>query len=489
MRTAILLPILLSLAACGSNRDGALDIVLVDSPENLTQTGLRLSTGGQYVRAATGWGLVTLDPQGEVVPALAESWIVTDDGTSFIFRLRDGTWPDGTPLTAESVRAALAQTLDELDGTSLRLDLAPIAQVRAMAGRVVELRLRSPEPALLQLLAQPELTLQKGETGAGPMVLATGEDGITLSMKPPEERGLPENEDWQDDVRMLRLTALDGGEAAAAFYDGRADIVLGGRIGNLPRIDTGPLSRGTARLDPAIGLFGLQVKRAAGPLADDGVREAIAMAIDRDALVSGFNVGGWTATTRLVPAGTPDDPGEVEERWTGADLAELRARAGGRVLEWRAAQTDGGSDVPRLSLLLPEGPGYDLLLRELAGQMATIGLELVRADDAKTADLELVDRVARFAGPRWYLNQFNCRLGRGLCSAEADALVLQALQQPDSQVRGLLLAEAEEQLTQANVYIPFGSPLRWSLVRGDVTGYANNQWAFHPLPYLAQIPR
>ena len=51
------------------------------------------------------------------------------------------------------------------------------------------------------------------------------------------------------------------------------------------------------------------------------------------------------------------------------------------------------------------------------------------------------------------------------------------------------MATAEAELTLANVYIPFGSPLRFSLVRGDVEGFAGNPWAFHPLPALAVIPR
>ena len=51
------------------------------------------------------------------------------------------------------------------------------------------------------------------------------------------------------------------------------------------------------------------------------------------------------------------------------------------------------------------------------------------------------------------------------------------------------IGRTEAELTLANVYIPFGSPVRFSLVRGDVEGFAANAWAFHPLPALAVIPR
>src|SRR6187402_766124 len=135
----------LAVAGCGRN-DGAVEVAFIDTPEQLFATGVRMSPGAQHLRAATGAGLVSLDPQGEVIPALADRWIVTDDGRSFIFRLRDGTWPDGRDLTAESVRTAMREAIRALDGTSLGLDLAPIEEVRAMAGRVIEIRLSAPVP-------------------------------------------------------------------------------------------------------------------------------------------------------------------------------------------------------------------------------------------------------------------------------------------------------------------------------------------------------
>src|SRR5690606_15275417 len=159
----LIAPVLaLVLSGCGRGDDGSVEVAFIDTPESLFADGLRLSAGAQHLRAATDAGLVALDSGGDVIPALADRWIVTDDGRSFIFRLRDGGWPDGSELTAESVRAALANTLRALRGTSLGLDLAPIEDVRAMAGQVVEIRLSAPVPMLLQLLAQPELALAHG---------------------------------------------------------------------------------------------------------------------------------------------------------------------------------------------------------------------------------------------------------------------------------------------------------------------------------------
>ena len=478
---AALLLACLGLAGCGLGDDGTVDVAFMESEGSLFSDATRLSSGGQHVRAATRSGLVALDAQGEVVPALADRWNVIEDGSVFVFRLRDGNWPNGEELTATSVRDALQRAIRSLRGTSLGLDLVPIDEVRAMAGRVIEIRLASPMPDLLQLLAQPELGLTHGAGETGPMVLERGEEGNLLTMRPPPERGLPEEEGWQDYTRVIRVAGLEPEEAIARFDDGDVEVVLGGRLDSLPQVDLGPLSRGTVRLDPTIGLFGLRVLRARGALATPELREAVSMAIDRPALVAAFNVGGWTPTNRIVPPDLPDDPGMVGERWEGLTVDQRRATA--------AARLAGVSGPRTLALAIGNSPGEDLLLRELAGQLATVGITLVRARTAAEADMALADRVARYASPRWFLNQFNCILDDGLCSIEADRLAGRALDERDPALRAQLIGQAEAALTEANVYIPFGSPLRWSLVRGSVDGFVPNPWGFHPLQDMAVIPR
>lgn len=473
----VLLAAALGLAGC-SGGDGDFDVAFMDSEDSVYASGIRQSESGQHILAATRSGLVAIDAQGEVVPALADRWNVTDSGSIFVFRLRDGTWPNGEELTADSVRDALNRAIRNLRGTSLGLDLAPVDEVRAMAGRVVEIRLASPVPELLQLLAQPELGLTHGEGETGPMVL-TREDGrSTLSMRPPPERGLPEDETWLERVREIHLHALAPEEAMARFGDGELEVVLGGRLASLPLADTGPLSRGTVRLDPAIGLFGLQVLSARGPLATPEGREALAMAIDRPALAAAFNIAGWVPTTRVVAPDLPDDPGVVGERWTDLSMDERRQIASARI---------GGADAT-VSVFIGDAPGERLLFAELRRQLAQVGVTLVRAPAQAGADMALVDRVARYGSARWFLNQFNCQLDRGLCSQEADLRAGRALDERDTVRRARLLGEAEAALTAANIYIPFGSPLRWALVRGNVEGFANNLWAFHPLPDMAVIP-
>lgn len=474
------------LAGCSGSGDAdTVEIAFIADPGELVETGLRLSYPAQQVRAATTAGLVALDAHGEIVPSLAERWIVTEDGLSYIFRVRDSDWPDGSPITAEQVRDSLRTSLRALRGTSLGLDLAPISEVRAMTGRVVEIDLSAPVPDFLQLLSQPELGIRQRGQVAGPMTLARAKHGggIVLAPLPPEKRGLPAIHGWEEQVRKLHVRGLSARDAIAAFGNGDVDVVLDGRLAEFPLADTGPLSRGTVRLDAAPGIFGFRVVRDDGLLGDAVRREALAMAIDRDTLMSPFNIGGWVSSTRIVPAAIIGD--DAGERWAGLSLEQRQASARERIAGW--ARAHGGKAEVRVSL--PPGPGSDRLFEQVSQNWQVIGITAIRVRPGAAADLILVDTLARFASPRWYLDQFACSVRRLLCSPEADELVRQAAQEPDSAKRHVALLEAETRLTAMQGFLPLGAPVRWSLVRGSVLGFAANRTATHPLFPLAVDPK
>jgi hypothetical protein len=138
-------------------------------------------------------------------------------------------------------------------GTSLGLDLAKVRDIRAMTGRVVEVRLTSPMPDFLRLLAQPELGFAKGNSGAGPMAASIDEENAVarLTALPPESRGFPAREDWEAVARPLTVRALTARAAVAAFSRGEVDLVVGGDLIDFPLAEAGPLSRGTIQVDAA----------------------------------------------------------------------------------------------------------------------------------------------------------------------------------------------------------------------------------------------
>lgn len=488
----------LSLAGCDSYDNSALNVAVIGDVDAPFETGIRLSPAGQLVRSSTVEGLVAFDQMGRVIPALADRWIVTDDGQSYIFRLRDGDWASGEPISAETAKAALDSALKSVRGTSLGLDLAGIEEVRVMAGRVIEIRLTRPMPYLLQLLAQPELGLYEDEQGTGPMSLTRIGDIARLTPIAPSRLGLPEIPDWNARIREIDLKAVGGPEAVQRFNDGDVDLVLGGQIQDFPLTRSVGILRGTIQLDPVVGLFGLRVMNDRGFLAEPANREALAMALDRNELIEPFGLGGWVPTTRIVTPSLDGDLGTIGERWGEQSLEDRRVIAAARVRQWRSRSAVGevkagtGAKPPTgpvLKIWLPAGEGAQVLFGNLSADFGAIGVRLERAEKADKADLLLIDDIARYPRAAWYLNRLSCGSRRGLCSEEADARVAEATHAQTPEERAALLAEAEAELTAANVFIPFGSPIRWSLVRGSVDGFAVNGWGWHPLMPLAWLPK
>jgi len=477
---------ILLLASCGSNDTSTFAVAAISDPADGMQNGIDRPLGRQLTRAAIAEGLVAFDEQGRVVPALADRWIVTDDGQSYIFRLRDGEWRNGDPLTARSAKVAIDAALRAQRNTPLALDLAAVDEVRVMAGRVIEIRLFRPQPYFLQLLAQPELGLLRDGKGDGPMTLERTAGLSRFTPIQPGRLGLPEVPDWESRTRRLAMSELPAATAVARFNEGKADLVLGGRIQDFPLTSSVGILRGTIQLDPVIGLFGLQVVRGRGFLAEPQNREALALAIDRPALIAPFGVSGWNAATRVVAPGLEGDLGANGERWTDQSLAERRAAALRRVQAWSAT---AGEQAPHVAIWLPAGTGSDILFGRIADDFRSIGVSSVRAKSVADADLRLVDDVARYPRARWFLNRLSCAARRGLCSADVDAIVAGTARVADESQRSAMLGEAEARLTQANVFIPFGSPIRWSLVRGNVAGFASNAWGWHPLMPLARQPK
>lgn len=465
---------LVVLAACGSDVDARFDVLLVGDPAALTSNARPLPAAAGLIREATGSGLVALDAEGRITPDLASRWIVTDDGLSYIFRFEPAEGGNGDALTAEKVRKALRAAIARLRGTGLGLDLEVIDGIYARTNEVVEIRLKTAMPEFMQLLAAPELSLDLGDTATNSLKLT--EDGPLLTL----------TRTGRGEARAtLDVRVAPAKEAVERFQAGQAELLLGGNIDALPHVEMGGILRGTIRLDPVNGLFGLAVS----PSGDDGFlsrsfgREALAMAIDRDALIAPFKIGGWVPRTRLVPVGV-GETAALPGRWDNLDIDRRQALAAQRVAGWVASK----GPIAPIAIALPAGTGGDILFRRLSADFGRIGLALKRVGPEERAQLRLVDEVAPYDRPEWYLHRFDCRVINGACSREADALVAEAVAEPVTSRRNQLLAEAARLVSDESGFIPFGPPIRFSLVRGGVSGYEANRWGFHPLSQLMADP-
>ena len=432
---------------------------------------------------ATAQGLVRFNAAGEIEPALAQRWIVSDDGLRYTFRLSDAEWSDGDPVTAKQVVERLRAALSPASNNPLKPLLGTIDEIVAMTDDVLEISLKSPRPNFLQLLAHPEMAIVRNGGGTGPYHVAEREQGyLALHQPRDEEDGKEAEADEESHRTVVILRGERASLAVARFLQGSADFVTGGTAGDLPVARAGEPGN-ALRFDPVSGLFGVAFASSEGLLGDPEVRRALSMAVDRSAIVAALGVPDLQPRTSLLPPGLGEVPRPAQPTWAASPLPMRRAFA------TRAISAAAEGEQVNLRVAVPDGPGYRLIFAHLRRDWRLIGVtaEAVTEGD-KSAQLRLVDMVAPAMIPTWYLRFFSCE-NSPVCDASADEMLDAARIAPTIRNRAALLANADQILTDTTPFISLTAPVRWSLVSPRLTGFKPNPFGHHGISELiAPVP-
>ena len=466
---SVLIAAALLVAGCDDTESGPVRVSAIGGPPQLVNPNLQpLDAASAFLVEAVAEGLVRFDAAGEIEPALAQSWIVSDDGHRYTFRIRRMRWPDGRPVTAEQVAARLRAAPSRASRNPLKPVLGAIEDVVAMTDQVLESRLRGPRPYQLLLLAQPQMGIIVSNRGTGPFAIAGDEDGaVRLAVPRPDEDDVTIRPDFPDHL----LRGEPAGLAVARFANGDADLVTGGTLNDLPLARAARLPGNRLVFDPASGLFGLSFAVNEGPLGDPAVRRALSMAVDRDALAAALAVPALQPRTSLAVPVAGELPQPAQPDWTASPMPMRRQRA---------AETIAALAEPlRVRVAMPEGPGYRLLFAYLRRDWRLVGVEAERVAPTAEAELHLIDAVAPATLSTWYLRHFTCDAAR-ICDAAADQALQAARMATRAAERQGQLAIADQILTGLTPFIPLGSPIRWSLVSPRLTGFRPNPFARQP---------
>ncbi|MET0245241.1 MAG: ABC transporter substrate-binding protein [Sphingomonas sp.] len=481
IRALLVSALALSVGACEDSRQEGKPIVVsvIGDPARIGDPDTApLGPPDRALMAATAQGLVRFDGAGQIEPGLAERWTVTDDGLSYIFRLRDASWSDGSPVTAAEVVRVLRKAAQAKGGNSLSPFLAVIDEIVEMTPQVIEVRLRRPRPDLLKLFAQPELavfrTAGRSRLGSGPMVAQRRGDALLLTPARDPAAAVEEEGPRPPAATPVLLRGERAARAVARFRNGDVDAVLGGTYAEWPLVWAAGIPAERLRLDPALGLFGLAVVSRDGFLAEAANRNAIAMALDRDALTRAFHPD-WKPVETLMPQKLDSARAPASPIWGPIPGIGRLITAQQVVIAWKRAHPG----KLRLRIAFPPGQGSTLAWAAIAQSMLNIGIVPQRVALGEPADLELIDQVAAYDSGRWFLVTA-CRL----CSPEAMAAIDAARDAVDLSSRSQRIAEADLVLTNDASYIPIAQPFRWSIVTPRVTGWQGNTRAWHPLNHL-----
>lgn len=111
--------------------DGGSDLnVMIETPvESLDP---QIATDGTSFEVIAGYtdGLTQMDAEGGAIPAIAESWDISDDGTVYTFHLReDAVWSNGDPVTAADFVFGWQRAVDPANASEYSYMLSDIGQV------------------------------------------------------------------------------------------------------------------------------------------------------------------------------------------------------------------------------------------------------------------------------------------------------------------------------------------------------------------------
>ena len=337
--TALLLSVMMLLACAVTASADDASYLGVMLGTNVMSLDTNLATDGDSFEVIADCidGLTQMDKDGAAVPALAESFDLSEDGLTYTFHLRDAKWSNGTPVTANDFVFAwrriakeageYAYMLDEIGNikgaaeiiSGKESDLTTLG-VNAADDKTLVVELNVPVSFFPSLMYFPTFYpineefyngLADGTYGTSPETFLSNGAFVLESYTPGTANlSVKKNPDYwdADRVKLPGITYQVVGSsdnALTAFKNNTLDVVM--VSGN--QVDA-------AKKDPTLAdkitvtgagymwylSFSQTEKNAqGGMLANKNLRLAISNAIDRDNLVDNYVMDGSLATYTAVP--------------------------------------------------------------------------------------------------------------------------------------------------------------------------------------------
>jgi peptide/nickel transport system substrate-binding protein len=289
----------------------------------------------------------------KVVPWLAESWTKSDDGKTWTFKLiKNATFHNGDPVTAEAVKYSFERTLGLKKGPSWMLaDFLKPSGITVVDPQTIEFKLEKSYGAFLSFLpwwyvmnpAQVEANAVDGDqgqkwlisnaAGSGPYKLKRFEQGRLYELTRVKDYWHPDADKSNLGGVIYKLVRETSAQRAA-LMKGEADIVLNLSPDEFSQVKK---MKGIAiSTEPALTAFGLKFNTKGQHMSDKNLRKAVAYAFDYDALVTLFNNNAVLQTSPFTDSvkGKISVPGIPRQ-----DLAKAKEYLG------KSQWPDGGIEI------------------------------------------------------------------------------------------------------------------------------------------------
>jgi len=497
------------------NRDGVLYRGSGTEPESLDPHVIRGVT--EWVIAAALYeGLAVPSPEtGKPAPGVASSWETTPDGLVYMFHLRpEAKWSDGSPLTAADFAYSMHRMLMPAMGSAHAEDTLLFIRnarafqngtitdfgevgVKVVDAHTLEIALENPTPffpeALYQFYPVKQDVVEKygamtdrAAAWAKPDRIVTNGPFALRSWRSGQDLIVAKNPFYWDaeHVRLNEVHFLpyeNPSTEEAAFRSGQIHLTFGIPLQKIAAYQKDKPDQ--LKTAPDFGVYFYAVNVAHPPLNDVRVRQALALAIDRESLAHRILGGG----REPAAAFTPKDLGsyltpEGLVRFDPARARQLLAEAG----------FPDGRGFPPLEILIDSRDPHRLVgetIQQMWQEHLGITIKL-RSEETRTliANKRLFDfdfvrgswNATSYRDPHFFLSSWqtgNLYNEAGWSDAQFDSLVQQAIHSADPVRRLALFREAETRFLNEMPAIPLFYSSEIFLMAPSVHGWSGRPFA------------
>ena len=326
------------------------------------------------VQMAMFEGLTRLDKDNKPQPGMAEKWDISEDGKTITFHLRDGLkWTNGDPVTAKDFEFAWKRLLNKDTAADYAYQLyylvngqefnegkakADEVGVKALDEKTLEVKLVADTPYFLGLTAFPNLypvnqkvveadkegwhTKVETLVGNGPFKIESWEHNqkIVLVKNP--------NYWAANDVKLEKITMVmveSADTELTMFETDQIDVGENPPLQEMTRL----LEDKTATVYPDLSVYYYIFNTKKKPLDNAKVRQALAMAIDRQSLIDNVTQAGQKPAYAVVPDGILNPEDSKDFRGEGGDFFKYDVEGAKKLLA-EAGYPDG-KGFPELEIL------------------------------------------------------------------------------------------------------------------------------------------
>jgi oligopeptide transport system substrate-binding protein len=465
-------------------------------------------------------GLTEDGPDGKPIPGMAERWETSDDGLTWRFYLRDATWSDGVPVTADDFVFSLRRIMNPKTASEyasllyfiknaqpVNAGQAPPEALgaRAIAPRILEITLEHPAPYL------PELAKHQTMQPVPKHMVEKYGDGWSRPDRYVSNGPYTIKEwrlgDYVKAVKNPRFYEADTVCVDEVYYYPTSDAIQAER-----RVRRGELDLNTNIQSNRVAFVRKELPEyvhthtyltvsylafnAAFPAFKDlRVRQALTMAIDREFITDKLKRAGQQPAYTFVPPGVANYTPPPPPAWAAWPLEKRQAEA--RRLLAAAGYGPGGKSL-KFEIKHRASSEIPLVMAAIQADWKAIGVDaqLVQNDTQiayaayRSRDFDVADAgwVADYNDAMSFLYLMHSETGAqnygDYVNPAYDALIEKADNEPDAARRAAYLQQAERlMLADANVAtIDFG--VSRNMVHPKITGFVDNIIDRHPTRYL-----